>query len=197
MLYRIQIYCLSKGGAMGKSPGTKINQSGKGWPLFELWSKYEDIAMHFNDLLLKLRTQALAAVTALGTLIGLLAKPDAGSVTNWPMVAAAFAILCAFWVAIWVLDFFYYNRLLLGAAKSLLEIEEISKTSESINEINLSTNIRKAVLGKSLWKMGTGVESRGRWLFYGIVFLTLIVCFYYAICQANPKLLCNICAVVN
>jgi hypothetical protein len=31
-----------------------------GWPICELWDKYEQIAMHFNDLLIRLRTQALA-----------------------------------------------------------------------------------------------------------------------------------------
>ena len=39
------------------------------WPLFEVWVKYEEITMHFNDLLIKLRTQALAAVAALATIV--------------------------------------------------------------------------------------------------------------------------------
>jgi hypothetical protein len=39
----------------------------QGWPVFEVWTKYEDIAMHFNDLLIRLRTQALGAIAALGT----------------------------------------------------------------------------------------------------------------------------------
>jgi hypothetical protein len=35
----------------------------------------EDIAMHFNDLILKLRTAALGAVAALSTLVALLQNP--------------------------------------------------------------------------------------------------------------------------
>ena len=46
----------------------------QGWPIYDLWTKYEDIAMHFNDLLIKLRTQALAAVAALTTLSGFLQR---------------------------------------------------------------------------------------------------------------------------
>jgi hypothetical protein len=36
-----------------------------------LWEKYEDIAMHFNDLLIRLRTQSLAGVAALSALVGI------------------------------------------------------------------------------------------------------------------------------
>ena len=46
----------------------RTEPTNEGWPIYDLWTKYEDIAMHFNDLLIKLRTQALAAVAALTTL---------------------------------------------------------------------------------------------------------------------------------
>jgi hypothetical protein len=36
----------------------------------ELWGKYEDIAMHFNELLIRLRTQALGAVATIVTAAG-------------------------------------------------------------------------------------------------------------------------------
>jgi hypothetical protein len=45
-------------------------QTEQGWPVFKVWQKYEDIAMHFNDLLIRLRTQALGAIAALTTIIG-------------------------------------------------------------------------------------------------------------------------------
>ena len=37
--------------------------------VFKLWSKYEDIAMHFNELLIKLRVQALGGLTISVTLV--------------------------------------------------------------------------------------------------------------------------------
>jgi hypothetical protein len=45
-----------------------VDANEEGWPIFDVWDKYEAIAMHFNDLLIKLRTQALAAVAALSTI---------------------------------------------------------------------------------------------------------------------------------
>src|SRR5687768_9888149 len=47
-----------------------------GYDLFALWKEYEGIAMHFNDLLLKIRTQSLAAVAAFATIAGVLLKGD-------------------------------------------------------------------------------------------------------------------------
>jgi hypothetical protein len=98
-----------------------------GWPIYELWKKYEDIAMHFNDLLITLRTRALAAVAALATIIGIFAKESGQPHTSWEMVSFAFAFLLLFWIAIWVIDFKYYNRLLIGAIAAILKLEELSK----------------------------------------------------------------------
>ena len=45
-----------------------------------LWAKYEDIAMHFNDLILRWRLQAIGGVAALVTLAGFVMgdTPDEG-----------------------------------------------------------------------------------------------------------------------
>src|SRR5437667_124517 len=82
---------------------------------FDVWDKYEKIAMHFNDLIIKLRTQALAGVAALSTLVTLFAKSDVASSGAWGIAAFIFGGLCLAWVAIWIIDFSYYNRLLTGA----------------------------------------------------------------------------------
>jgi hypothetical protein len=58
-----------------ESPGT-VEQ----WSVFELWEKYEQIAMHFNDLLIKLRTQALAGVAAISAIVGVFAKSGPNNV---------------------------------------------------------------------------------------------------------------------
>src|SRR5262245_43882928 len=120
----------------------------QGWPVLKLWQKYEDIAMHFNDLLIRLRTQALGAIAALATIIGVFAKAGEDRHTSWEMVAFAFAILLAFWLAIWVIDFCYYNRLLKGAVAALLEVERQSKAELYIQNINMSTKIEAAVAGR-------------------------------------------------
>jgi hypothetical protein len=90
----------------------------KPWTVHDLWAKYEDIAMHFNDLLIRLRTQALAAVVAISTV----ADPNSVHI-SWEIATAVFAGLLIFWLAIWTIDRFYYNRLLIGAVIALREIE--------------------------------------------------------------------------
>ena len=58
---------------MGRRPGA-VDRNEEVWPVFEVWKKYEEITMHFNDLLMRLRKQALAAVAALATIVGIFSK---------------------------------------------------------------------------------------------------------------------------
>jgi hypothetical protein len=157
----------------------QIEPNEKGWPLYEVWKQYEDIAMHFNDLLMRLRTQALAAIAALATIIGIFAKIN-GSNTDWESVTIAFTILVFFWIAIWVLDFCYYNRLLLGAAVALFNIEEISKKELRIRHLEMSTMIRDAVAGKLDDVIFQWSLNRGRWIFYGLVCVGLLIGLSYS-----------------
>jgi hypothetical protein len=155
----------------------------QGWPVFELWKKYEDIAMHFNDLLIRLRTQALGAVAALTTIIGVFAKAGADRQTSWEMVAFAFAILFVFWLAIWVIDFCYYNRLLKGAVAALLDVEKESETKLHIQSIKMSTNIEAAVAGRLKKDANEWLIDAGRWVFYILVALTLLGGFAFSFYQ--------------
>lgn len=92
-----------------------IGPSGNQLDLQKLWAKYEDIAMHFNDLLMRLRSQSLAGIAALATIVGVLAKGEIASLSvSWFVAAMIFVAMALFWIAIWCLDFLYYNRLLRG-----------------------------------------------------------------------------------
>lgn len=157
--------------------------------LFEVWSKYEEVAMHFNDLLLKIRTQALGVVATLITVVGIFAKTNDVKLT-WEMSAGAFFFLGVFWIAIWVIDFKYYNRLLLGAVLAIIDLETASKKSGIVNEIKLSQEIERAVSGdlKTEEKGIAGELSAGRWWFYSLVFAALFLGFLvslFEICQAK------------
>jgi hypothetical protein len=149
-----------------------------GWPIRELWEKYEDIAMHFNDLIMRLRTQALGAVAALSTLVGLFAKADLGpSGSTWEVAGLVFAGLAIFWAAIWVLDFCYYNQLLIGSVAALLELEKESAASATISHIRMSTFIEEAVYKRTKFDYSIIQRLRlagPRWFFYGSVFLALV-----------------------
>jgi len=131
--------------------------------------------MHFNDLLLKIRTQSLAAVAAFATVGGVLLKDEGIShELRWGTLTAVFIALCVFWVAIWILDFTYYNRLLLGAVKALIEIEKESEASNRTSRINVSTYIEQAVaLRKPATREALNL-SKGRWTFYSLVFILLV-----------------------
>jgi hypothetical protein len=147
-----------------------------------VWKEYEELAQHFNDLLMRLRSQSLAAVATFATAASVLLKADAiGTDVRWDTLAVVFGSLAVFWLAIWLLDFFYYNRLLLGAVDALEEIERESEKGENrVFKINLSTLIEEAVVkgpkrtASARTKKNSLKRSKGLVLFYGLVMLLLV-----------------------
>lgn len=135
---------------------------------FKLWKEYEGVAMHFNDLIIKLRSQSLGAVAAFATLAGIIAKSDTKLELRWGLLMGAFILLSVFWVAIWLLDLGYYNRLLEGAVDALLAIESESHSSKFVDGIELSTKIEASVIR-------VGTRNNGyRVAFYVLVFCALL-----------------------
>lgn len=147
-----------------------------------LWKEYEKIAMHFNGLIIKLRSQSLGGVAVFATLTAVVARGDTTAKVRWGLLTGAFALLSVFWLAVWVLDLGYYNRLLAGAVKALVDIEEKSLDSARVNEINLSTRINQYLTGKreqtanteqSAKSIGLGHNNYVR-AFYAIVLVGLL-----------------------
>lgn len=142
----------------------------------KLWEKYEEVAMHFNDLILRLRVQALAGITAVFALSGIAVNFAAGPATTeqWDVIFGTLLFLIAAWIAIAILDLCYYHTLLLGAVDALLEFEENS-------EINLSTSIEQRFRRsrprtddeRREWRRWLG-ERRWPLVFYGIGLTALI-----------------------
>ena len=132
---------------------------------FKLWSKYEDVAMHFNELIIKLRIQAIGGLTIIGTIATAAFRVDNNLDAH--ILKYIFSVLCVVWLAILLLDIFYYDRLLLAAVNQLVVLEERFK------DIKLSTTIQTEV------KNTHGI----RYLFYGIVFVSLltIAIYFYSI----------------
>ncbi|MES2014696.1 MAG: hypothetical protein V4437_02680 [Patescibacteria group bacterium] len=155
------------------------------WPIKDLWEKYEEITMHFNNLLMRLRTQSLAGVAVISTAVGLFARSNDIHLTGG-IVAVIFVGLSLFWVAIWILDFFYYNPLLIGAATALVALEEKSKTQSHISHIDLSTSIREATSSSIFTRCST--VPLGVWLFYIIVFVALLGGFFLSMMVFNDLL---------
>jgi hypothetical protein len=134
--------------------------------------------MHFNDLLIRLRTQALGGVAALAALAAVMVRGDLAPVLQWGALMSAFVLLILFWVAVWILDMRYYNRLLHGAVKALLEIEELSRQSKPLSGLALSTRIEETAERGINRTMGSSLCFRGGrlsvWWFYGSVCFGLL-----------------------
>jgi hypothetical protein len=146
-----------------------------------LWEKYEDIAMHFNDLLIRLRTQSLAGIAAVSAVVGLFAKEGGtGDLhLDWVVAQAIFAAMIGFWIAIWCLDIGYYNRLLNGSVNAIVELEKATSAENVFDgEIDMSRLIEK-----QFEKPWLNLQKRGYYgvlMFYGIVFLVLLAGLFFA-----------------
>jgi hypothetical protein len=94
--------------------------------IIKVWSKYEDVAMHFNDLLMRVRTQALGAVAGILAIAGFLIEPTTSNNkgSSWQLIFLGSIALLVSWLLVFFLDLFYYSRLLWGAVDALLEIED-------------------------------------------------------------------------
>lgn len=164
----------------------------EGASVFEIWKKYEDVAIHFNDLILKIRIQALGGVAALAAIAGIILKESQSGEFRWYMLGFSFLALIPIWIAVWILDFQYYTPLLHGAVLGLRSIEEKSKEHVTCKEINFSTTIDDLLQGKL--KIEKNRHSlKGPKRFYSVVLITLIVMCGFAMIagyrgQQSPKL---------
>lgn len=165
------------------SPATRPLQ-GERFDAFEVWKEYEEIAKHFNDLISRLRFQALAGVAGLSASIGLFADRIAGDgQTPAGIATVAFGVLTWLWAALFALDFFYYNRLLLGAVAEITKVEDESRHSTTISHLGLSSTVRKTVEA-SLWDLTWKRTLLGPLAFYGMVFLVLALLTTFSYFQA-------------
>jgi hypothetical protein len=137
-----------------------------------LWKEYEKIAMHFNSLIIKLRSQSLGGVAVFATLTAVITRADTTPKVRWGLLTGAFALLSIFWIAVWILDIGYYNRLLAGAVQALLDIEKESSRSALVGEINLSTKINDHLKLRTSKGLGHNISVRA---FYAIVLAGLLV----------------------
>ncbi len=111
----------------------------------KLWFHYEQVAMHFNDLIIRYRLQLMGGVGAIAVGAGYLITEKA-EVANQPKLW--------FWVSMTlfvmvtaaaILDIFYYNRLLEGAVIALLEYERNNPN------FYMSTRIHQRAGGWNFW----------------------------------------------
>lgn len=127
-----------------KQNDTNINKKDFDEYYFKVWKSYEDVAMHFNDLIIRLRIQSIGGLAVIATILGIILHGKNGNNETFDYGCAVLAILCGIWVAIWILDLRYYNRLLEGSVNAILELEKNKERFFKNREIKLSTDIENA-----------------------------------------------------
>lgn len=129
--------------------------------IIQLWFHYEEIAMHFNELLLRYRMQLMGGAGAIGTLLSYLIGSRIKDVTvrHWVVFVVSLVLLVIISAAA-ALDLFYYNQLLLGAVDALLEFENMHPI------INMSTRIEEQISNRGLITIRT---------VYAIILLPLLI----------------------
>ena len=146
-----------------------------------LWEKYEDIAMHFNDLVMRLRSQSLAGIAVNSTLVGLFTRTGSTDVKlEWIAAFAIFVAMVVFWIAIFCLDVLYYNRLLIAAVSALTTLEKKLSMREDIS-INMSMLIEEEFKSRRFrWNYST---FAGVLWFYGRVLIVIVAGAIFSVCM--------------
>lgn len=119
--------------------------------------------MHFNELIIRMRTQALGGLAAAGVAW---AGVSANVAISSEEAAVGFLALLLLWCGIAAMDRCYYSRLLQGAVKELRAVEKRSQ-----GRLWLSTRIER--------HCGKG-ECRGTVLFYGLPAVALVMAAVFA-----------------
>ena len=162
---------------MGEESRESVGNGNK-YPIFDVWKEYEEIAMHFNNLIVQLRLRALGRVAVILTVFGFAFRGDLGASSAWGLLAVVIILLSVAWVAVWILDMRYYNRLLRGAVLAIIEIERLSTEGKEVKELNLSRWVEKSVRGDKELK-GKLAAPIARNAFYGIIILALMGTFLF------------------
>ena len=153
----------TNGSVRGTAASSSLNSD-----VLELWKKYEDVAMHFNDLLMRWRLQAMGGLAGLVTLAGFVVGDAATLDARYRAMLILSGVLTFGWVGVALIDLFYYRRLLRGAVNALLAIEKSHPT------ITLSTAIENEAATASVVTP---------WIFYLCGLIPLVVIIWWAVSQ--------------
>jgi|GEM_PF-5769800 len=104
--------------------------------VLQLWFHYEEVAMHFNQMIIQYRLQVMAGTGIVGTVGSYIVGSKSKEPETLYALRAFFSCgLLVLFISAAAIDLLYYNELLLGAVDALIELESRHP------EINLSTAI--------------------------------------------------------
>lgn len=141
--------------------------------VLEEWKVVIQTQMHFNEMIMKMRTTAVSVVlTIFGAAAYSLQHPNLNlnirSQNFHASVLIVFlgvAMLCS----VFILDYCYYNKMLIGAVKRSYEIDSYGKNGLNGNKIFGMSSMIRDEIGKP------GKSKYYIFWFYGIIFIMGIV----------------------
>lgn len=158
--------------------------------VIDIWKKVVDVQQHFNDLELRIRNYALTLITALVAGIALLEKDKIDlDVYGYNVHASALLGVVGLLVlfAFYYMDKFWYHKLLKGAVKQGLYIENLYRNE--LPELGLTNAIGASSPHHLPWPMAkTKIHSDDKyWIFYSPLFLGLFIITVCLFCRtSNP-----------
>lgn len=132
--------------------------------VWKYWVQCEEIAMHFNKLILDFRVRALGGVSvAVGVMIATLKTESVDR--HLPYLGGWLVAMAVIWCAVALIDRYYYQRLLHGVVIEILRIER----EYGGNFLRASRQIEHTVNDE----LGNN-KSWPRWAFYGLPLFALV-----------------------
>lgn len=143
----------------------------------EIWKKTIEVQQHFNDIGIRIRNFALTLILAVFGATGLAIKENL-SVDVFG-IDCPFAILLLIagligWGSLYLMDRYWYHRLLYGAVTHGIEIEKLIE--DKVQGIGLSKTIKEESSFKRRGRSVFGSKTRMD-VFYGVVagFIILLI----------------------
>jgi len=156
--------------------------------LLEAWKQTVAVQMHFNDLELRIRNYALTLLLAAGGAASISLKeeiyfhvPGGAVQRHISVLLLSFGLIG--WLGFYLMDRFWYHKLLYGAVRHGQFIE--NKFGDDLSFLRLTKAIGDE---SSIWFMGVRIRSpRKIDAFYGLFALLLLVAIYL-VYNAKTKL---------
>ncbi len=144
--------------------------------LLHEWKQVTDMQMHFNDMIIRMRTLAVSVVIsvfgAAGFAIGQFEDRFiriAGEEVHVAAIVIAFGLVL--WLTIFTIDYGYYYKLLIGAVRRGWQIDDAFRTVKLFDGVHLFGAAR--VISEAIGP--TGASKYFVWVFYGLVYLTGLI----------------------
>jgi hypothetical protein len=142
----------------------------------EAWKKTVDVQQHFNEIELKIRNLAIIITAALFGAVGYAIKEKLMVDVGCSKIHVGFFMTGAalfFWIAFYLMDRWWYHRLLQGAVKHGLELEQ--RIGREIPGFSLTKSIGDASPVHFLWLRVRSDQKIDIFYLLGALVITAII----------------------